>query len=286
MNAETKTCCLIGNPVGHSLSPLIHNTLAEKLNINMVYTAYRVEKEKLHDAVAGAAALGFHGMNVTVPHKCDIMKELDETDETAERIGAVNTVKRTERGYRGYNTDYTGLGRQLDEEGITIKNRSVIIIGAGGAAKAAAYMCGEKGASAIYILNRSRERAERLAGEINSYFGERASAMGLDEYKNIPVGKYPVIQTTSAGLYPNVSDTAICDDGFYEYVECGVDIIFNPEETMFMKKCRKAGAPAHNGLKMLLYQGVAAFELWNDLTVPDEIVRQVYGLLSEELKKR
>ena len=126
MNAKTALCCLIGNPVEHSISPLIHNTLADRMGINMVYTAFKVQSENVGAAVLGAKALGFQGMNVTVPHKCDVMAYLDEIDELAYKIGAVNTIVTTDKGYKGYNTDIIGLGRQLDEEGIVITDNEVI----------------------------------------------------------------------------------------------------------------------------------------------------------------
>ena len=284
MNATTKTCCLLGNPVGHSKSPFIHNTLAKMMGINMVYTAYKVEDGRLGDAIKGADALDFLGLNITVPYKCDVMEYLAEIDTLAEKIGAVNTLVRTDKGYKGYNTDIIGLGRQLEEENIIIKDKEVILIGAGGAAKAIAYLCGDMGAKGVYILNRNREKAEALAAEINSYFGKIAVPLGLEDYRNIPEGKYPVIQTTSVGLYPDIEKAAIMEDDFYKYVESGVDIIFNPEETLFMRKCAQAGARSFNGLKMLLYQGIAGFELWNNVKVPEDMVREVYELLQKEMK--
>ena len=127
MNAKTELCCLIGNPVGHSLSPMIHNTLAERMDINMAYTAFKVESDGLDDAIRGAYALGIRGLNVTVPHKCDVIRSLVDIDELAGHIGAVNTLVRVDGGYKGYNTDIIGLGRELDEENIIIKDNDVII---------------------------------------------------------------------------------------------------------------------------------------------------------------
>lgn len=286
MDAKTKLCCLIGNPVEHSLSPLIHNTLAERMGINMAYTAFRVEEDKVPEAIAGAKALGILGMNVTVPHKCRVIPELAEIDPLAAKIGAVNTIVTTHNGYKGYNTDIIGLGRQLREEGIEIKDREVIILGAGGASKAITFLCASEGAGRIWLLNRSIDKAEKLAKEVNSHFENVVTPLFIEDYKAIPIGKYPVIQTTSVGLYPNVSCAPIEDDDFYDLVEAGVDIIFNPETTSFMKKCMKKGAPAHNGIKMLLYQGIAAFELWNDVKVPDELAAEILSMLKKELENR
>ena len=283
MNSQTKLCCLIGNPVGHSISPLIHNTLAERMNINLAYTAFAVESGDVGAAVKGAKALGILGMNVTVPHKCEVIPYLDEIDELALHIGAVNTIVSTDKGYKGYNTDITGLGRQLREESISLKDRDVIILGAGGASKAVTYLCADEGASRIFLLNRNISNAEKLANEVNGFFPDRVVPMELTDYHKIPDGKYPVIQTTSVGLYPNTDKAPIEDEDFYEMVESGVDIIFNPYETKFMKLCRIHGAPAFNGLKMLLYQGIAAFELWNKVVVPKELSEEILNLMEKEM---
>lgn len=283
MDAKTELCCLIGRPVEHSLSPLIHNTLAQRMGINMAYTTFCVEDADVAEAVKGAYALGVRGMNVTVPHKRAVMECLTDIDPLAAKIGAVNTLVRAEGGFKGYNTDITGLDRELREAGIEIGGRSVIILGAGGASRAIAYLCADRGADRIWLLNRTAERAKELAGEVNSHFGDVVVPMSLKDYSEIPVGKYPVIQTTSAGLYPDTDGLPIEDDAFYELVSAGVDIIFNPPVTGFMKKCAEHNAPAYNGLKMLLYQGIAAFELWYGVTVERTLADEVLSLMEKAL---
>ena len=285
MDAKTRLCCLIGNPVGHSLSPMIHNTLAEELGINLCYTAFKVEKDRLHEAVAGADAFNILGMNVTVPHKCEIIKELSDIDPLAARIGAVNTLVRVDGGYKGYNTDAIGLYRELEEENIIIKDKEVIILGAGGASNAITYICADKGAAKIYLLNRTFDKAKKLADDVNSHFGDVVVPLAISDYRLIPEGKYPVIQTTSCGLYPNNDDAPIYDKEFYELVEAGVDIIFNPAKTMFMMLCKESGARAYNGLKMLLYQGIAAFELWNNIKVKKNLADKILGMMERKLKE-
>ncbi len=267
----------------HSLSPLIHNTLAQRMGINMAYTAFCVEDADVAEAVKGAYALGVRGMNVTVPHKRAVMECLTDIDPLAAKIGAVNTLVRAEGGFKGYNTDITGLDRELREAGIEIEGRSVIILGAGGASRAIAYLCADRGADRIWLLNRTAERAKELTGEVNSHFGDVVVPMSLKDYREIPGGKYPVIQTTSAGLYPDTDGLPIEDDAFYELVSAGVDIIFNPPVTGFMKKCAEHNAPAYNGLKMLLYQGIAAFELWYGVTVERTLADEVLSLMQKAL---
>lgn len=284
MDARTRLCCLIGNPVGHSLSPMIHNTLAKEMGINLVYTAFKVEDGRVGDAIKGADAFDVLGMNVTVPHKCRVIEELKSIDPLAEKIGAVNTLVRTDGGYKGYNTDIIGLWRELVEEEVEITGREIIILGAGGASKAITYLCASKGAYRIYLLNRSIEKAEMLADEVNSYFGDVVCPLTLDEYVKIPHDKkYPIIQTTSVGLHPDDDNAPVLDGEFYKLAEVGVDIIFNPSETKFMKLCKSAGARACNGLKMLLYQGIAAFELWNNVKVPEELADKILKMMEKEL---
>lgn len=286
MDAKTKLCCLIGNPVEHSISPLIHNTLAKEMGINMVYTAFRVDNDKVDDAIKGAAALGINGLNVTVPHKCTVIDSLAEIDPLARKIGAVNTLVKVENGFKGYNTDIIGLYRELVECDIDIEGKEVIILGAGGASKAITYLCADKGATKIWLLNRTIDNAVAIANEVNSYFGQVVQPLTLDKYTDIPKGKYPIIQTTSVGLYPNVDNAPVENDDFYELAAVGVDIIFNPACTKFMKKCLEHGAKAYNGLKMLLYQGVAAYELWNNTTVPKELTDKVLALMEKEMASR
>ena len=136
----TRVCGLIGNPVGHSISPVIHNTLADLCGIDMVYTTFKVEKGAVDTAVKGAHALDILGLNVTVPHKQEVIGALESVDPLAEAIGAVNTLVRTEHGYKGYNTDILGLERELEEEQVELKDSPVILLGAGGAARATVYI--------------------------------------------------------------------------------------------------------------------------------------------------
>jgi shikimate dehydrogenase len=283
INGTTRVCGLIGNPVGHSISPVIHNSLARLMDMNMVYTTFKVEKGDVVTAVNGAYALNILGLNVTVPHKQAVMESLVDIDPLAKAIGAVNTLVRTDKGYKGYNTDILGLERELIDEGVVLLGSRCVILGAGGAARAIAFLCAKSGAKEIYMLNRTKEKAYDIAKAVNDYFGKECiKPMLISEYDKLEADDYVVIQTTSVGLYPNV-DVVIDDEAFYKKVKVGVDIIYNPSETRFMKMCKNAGKPACNGLKMLLYQGVAAYELWNDVSVTKEQADKVYNKMKEEL---
>lgn len=278
INGHTRTCGLIGNPVEHTLSPVLHNTLAEQMGQELCYVPLKVEEGALEAAVKGAYALNFLGTNVTVPYKSDVIPYLKEIDPLAEKIGAVNTLVRVEGGFKGYNTDMPGLYRAMCSDGVYIKGEKVLILGAGGVARAVAVLLADKGAAEIVLLNRTVEKAQKIADEVNSFAGKRiARAMANEDYTELPAEEqYLVIQATSVGMHPNVSDVVIADEAFYERVHTGYDLIFNPSETRFMQLVKQAGGKAYNGAKMLLYQGVIAYEYWTGTTVSDEMAQIAY----------
>lgn len=287
IDGKTRLCGLIGNPVEHTMSPVIHNTLAEKCGHNLVYVPFLVEEERLGEAVKGAWALNVLGMNVTVPYKSAVMESLAEVDELAAHIGAVNTLVRTQGGYKGYNTDMTGLLRAMKSDGINIEGEEVIILGAGGVGRAVAFLCAANGADKVYLLNRNVEKSDSVAAEVNKALAtEHVEPMALSDYQKLLRGaenRYVVIQCTSVGLSPNVNDVVIADGDFYHYIRFGYDLIYSPRETQFMKYVTDNGGMAFNGLKMLLYQALDAFELWNGCKVSDENAQQIYQKLQEKL---
>ena len=283
IDGKTNVCGLIGSPVEHTLSPMIHNTLAGRLGHNLVYVPFPVEPGRVGEAVRGADALHLLGLNVTVPYKSDVIESLKEIDELARNIGAVNTLVRTEGGYKGYNTDMEGLYRAMSSEGIRIEGEQIVLLGAGGAARAVAYLCAVKGAERVYMLNRTFDKAQTVAEEVNRVVGREAILpMAMKDYIRLPEGKYLAIQGTSVGLAPHAEDVVIADDAFYEKIHTGFDLIYSPWETKFMRLVKEHGGHAYNGLKMLLYQGIIAYELWNDVQVSEEDAQTVYEKLKEQ----
>lgn len=278
INGYTRTCGLIGNPVEHTMSPVIHNTLAETTGENLTYVPFHVPTGYLGDAIKGAYALNLLGLNVTVPYKSDVMEYLVEIDPLAESIGAVNTLVRVENGYKGYNTDMPGLFRAMCDDGVKVEEEKVLILGAGGVARAVAMLLAQNNAEEIIILNRTLEKAEAIANEINELMGKSvARALLLSACKSLPEGeRYLAIQATNVGMYPNVEDAVITDEAFYQKIHTGYDLIFNPFDTKFMELVRKQGGEAYNGLKMLLYQGIIAYELWTGKSIDDELAGKVY----------
>ena len=283
IDGYTRTCGLIGNPVEHTLSPVIHNTLAELTDTKLCYVPLRVEAGQLETAVKGAYALNLLGTNVTVPYKSDVIPFLKEVDPLAEKIGAVNTLVRVEGGYKGYNTDMPGLYRAMCSDGVQIKGEKVLVLGAGGVARAVAVLLAEREAGEIILLNRTLEKAQRIAEEVNGMVGrELVRAMEYADYGKLPQGEtYLAIQATSVGMFPHNKDVVIEDAAFYKKIHTGYDLIFNPKKTRFMELVEEAGGRAFNGAKMLLYQGVIAYELWTDTAVSDELADKVYAAMEE-----
>ena len=284
IDGKTVVCGLIGDPVEHTLSPVIHNTLAQETGRNLVYVPFSVKAEQVEDAVRGAWALSIRGLNVTVPHKSAVIPYLSSVEREAALIGAVNTLVPEEGGYRGYNTDLTGLGRALASDGINLSGEQVILLGAGGAARAAAFLCALRGAREVWILNRTLSRAQELADEVNRA-AERACVkpLALSDWRQIPEGRYLAIQGTKVGLAPDVDRAPIEEEGFYRLIHTGCDLVYRPARTKFMRLVEEAGGRAYNGLKMLLYQGIEAYELWTGVSVTESQAEICYARMKKEL---
>ena len=252
---------LIGNPVRHTMSPMIHNTLSEELGQDLRYLPFPVE-EDVTAAVRGAYHLGIRGLNVTVPHKTAVMEALAEVDDSARIIGAVNTLVRIEGGYKGYNTDMPGLGRALKLRGISLSGQQVIVLGAGGASRAVCTLALSEGADSVWLLNRTLEKAAALAEELNQHFqGNRLTALAAEDYKKVPRMPSILIQCTSLGLHEG-DGLLVEDDDFFHMATYGYDLIYNP---------------------MLLYQGIIAYELWTGVSVSKELANRVYTRLRRHL---
>lgn len=294
VTGNAMVCGVIGNPVGHSLSPLMHNEIAKALGLDYIYVPCPVEHGTLGEAIRGAYALGFAGLNVTVPYKQEVIPFLAETDVSVRCIGACNTLVRlpdnaaANKGYKGYNTDAEGLFRAMRGQGMEIRGRDCLLIGAGGAARAAAYLLVREGAASVTVLNRTPDKAEALAEDMRRMAadgGEIAvAALPLVRWRELPGNSYLAIQTTSVGMHPHTDAAPVEDMDFYRKIAQAVDIIYTPSETRFMKHVKAAGGQAAGGLDMLICQGVAALELWNPgLHVPDEVIGHVREIMEERL---
>lgn len=269
---------LIGNPVKHSISPLLHNTLNRELNVDAVYVPFNVEGNQLADAVRGLKALNVSGFNVTIPYKKEVIKHLDEVSQEALFMGAVNTVKNIDGRFYGYNTDAEGFMRSFREEnGCSVKDKAVAVIGAGGTARAICIKLALEGAKKIYILNRNLPRAAQLADIIESNIRKCAEPLLHDadnEGRVIP-GVDVIINTTPAGMYPETGIMPIKNESNLKEGQIIYDVIYNPSKTLLLKKAEERGCKAVNGIGMLFYQGILAYEIWTGIKLEQDLLRSI-----------
>jgi len=274
ITGKTGVCGVIGDPVGHTVSPAMHNAAFSALGLNFVYMPFRVPKKDLADAVQGMRALNIRGLNVTIPHKVEVMALLDEIEPSARAIGAVNVIVNDKGLLKGCNTDAPGFMRALKERGIKVKGRTVVILGAGGASRAICFALASGGAGLI-ILNRTPGRASQYAADITKATGQTVEAMPLNP-QNLAVAMEKgriLVNTTSVGMSPEASETLVKSD-IIKPQHTVVDIVYNPVKTRLLKDAEKAGAGTINGLDMLVWQGALAFEKWTGHRAPVEIMRK------------
>ncbi len=262
ITGSTKIYGVIGDPIKHTLSPMIHNRLYEILERHSVYVPFSVSRQNLGEAIRGAYALGIKGLNITMPHKRDLFDYISSKDETAMIIDAVNTLVYTKDGYKGYNTDAYGLLTALNEEHIVCDDKNVAIIGSGGAAYAA-YAAVSK-AKSIHIFNRSIENAKALVDHMKRYYQIPTFIYSMDEKPDIIFDI--VIQTTGVGMGDMIGQMPQCAPYTLEGARVAVDLIYSPKETAFLNYAKNKGIKCMNGFGMLYYQAVRAFELMHDIS--------------------
>ncbi|RYM05285.1 shikimate dehydrogenase [Sporolactobacillus sp. THM7-7] len=277
---------VIGDPIEHTLSPAMHEFWFQKASLASRYLAFRVDKKDLAEAVRGMKALGVGGFNVTVPHKTAIIPFLDEVSEDARLIGAVNTVVHAEGRLIGYNTDGAGFLKSLKAHFPASVGRKpyVLIIGAGGAAKAVALTLAKYAASHVDIANRTLARAEQLSVSCQSFCPSQVMSLAESVGR---MGQYDlVINATSIGLYPDVHASPLQISRTKESA-LFADLIYRPEHTAFLRQAEKKGNRTLNGLPMLVYQGALAFEKWTG-RLPDipEMEKYLQSLLRQKRRNR
>ena len=270
VSGKTKIVGIFGNPIEHTLSPFMHNSAFKTLGLDICYIAFRVLPEGLPHAVKAISELNLLGVNITVPHKENVIPLLDEVDKEAAFIGAVNTVVNSDGKLKGYNTDGRGFMNSLSENRISTEGKIILVIGAGGASRAISYYLSEK-ASKLFLYDTNTQKAEKLTSDLQKI---RSNVFLTD---NIGVIDKPhiLINATPLGLKPGdplplnpdfiTSDTTVCD------------LVY--KNTRFLQEAANKGAKTLDGSGMLLWQGVLAFELWTGIKPPVDIMRQ--ALLSK-----
>lgn len=263
---------LLGNPVGHSVSPAMHEAAYEALDLDARYVTFEPEPPDLGTAIEGAEALGIEGLNVTIPFK-QAVREFVEPDDLAARIGAVNTIDFSGGRPRGFNTDAEGARRALARHDVSLAGRTVVVVGAGGAGRAIAFMAADEGAS-VHVANRTAETAVELADAVGG------SGHGLDALPSIVPEADVLVNATSVGMDEDASPVPAST----LHPELTVmDAVYSPLETRLLRDAASAGAVTVDGAWMLLYQGVAAFERWTDRSAPvDAMNRAVRAALTDD----
>jgi len=274
VNGETEIFGIVGNPVHHSLSPAMHNASFRALGMNCIYIPLLTTD--VHHGVEGLKALGFKGVSVTIPHKQDVIPFVNIMDPVAEKIGAVNTLlikdciveegppPNAEKTVYGYNTDWIGANRALAEK-IDLKGSRVLVVGAGGSARAIGFGLLEAGAEVI-ITNRTVSKGDSLAGMLDCSF------VGLDELDQVEADV--LVNATSVGMVPDIDKTPVSPELLKKF-SVVMDIVYAPFQTRLLREAEEAGCKVVDGLSMLLFQGAAQFELWTEREAPVDVMREV-----------
>lgn len=283
ISAHTKILCIIGHPISHSMSPLMHNIALNDLNLDYVYVAFDVTPKNLQYALNGIRALNIRGMNVTIPHKEKVMSYLDSIDPMAQKIGAVNTIKIEDGRIYGKNTDAEGFIRAIEDASIDISEKDVLLLGSGGAAKAVSYALIQK-INKLTILNRTKHKATELANKLKKesevlIFAKKLEKTTInDEIQKVDL----IINATPVGMHPSQQESILSSNMLNKDLIV-FDLIYNPLETKLIKDARKVGCKTINGLDMLISQGALAFEWWTDKKPNTNLMkRKVIEFLSEK----
>jgi shikimate dehydrogenase len=286
VTGKTQMLALLGNPIAHTLSPFIHNTISKALGKELIYIPLKVPPTQLEFFLEAFKRMDVLGFNVTVPYKQEIMKFTDENSEESLVMGAVNTVKIVEGKLYGYNTDGEGFLKAFQEEMQEgFENKRVVILGAGGTARSIAFKLGTQKIKNLSILNRTFSKGESLSRLINSRFSNLSMAYTLDHGEIFELLKESdvIINTTDVGLYPDTDAMPISNLEFISSKHLVYDVIYNPKPTKFLKEAQKRGASIANGLGMLIHQGVLSYKIWTGDPVTKELTKKLHEKMWEIL---
>lgn len=264
---------LLGFPIEHTLSTVMHNSAYQFMGLSFTYAAHSVTPERLQQAVEGIRALGYRGVNITTPHKVSVIKFLDDIDDEAAEIGAVNTILCENDQLIGYNTDGIGYIRSFEEElQIDLAGQRILLLGAGGAARAVAVSLARKGVERIHIFDQKEASAQELARLLSSRIESQTISMETLQKKGLAETDI-LINATPVGLWPHVENLPL--SAHYLHSELIVsDLIYNPVETALQIEARKVGAKLHHGIGMLVHQGALSFQLWTRQQAPVDVMKK------------
>jgi shikimate dehydrogenase len=274
VSGKTRVCGVIGDPIEHTLSPIMHNAAFNALKLDYTFLAFKVKPAELENAVNGMRALNIRGLNVTMPHKSTVMNFLDRTDLSAQIVNSVNTVLNKEGKLFGFNTDGVGALKALRENGVELKGRKVLLLGAGGAARAIAYAMAKE-SDELAVLNRTLKQAQAFAKLLEKTANKKIGAGSLSpkEIQQNLQDSDILINATSIGMKPKPEESLVAPKLLRPDLAV-MDIVYNPIETKLAKDAKAAGAKVVSGVEMLIYQGAASFEIWTGKSAPVEVMRQ------------
>jgi len=274
ISGKTKVYGVIGDPIDHSLSPVMQNAAFEVSKLDCVFLAFKVKPEEVREAVAGMRALRIQGLNVTMPHKNAVISFLDEVDQTAKLLNAVNTIKNIDGKLYGQNTDGVGALNALRENGADPKGKKITLLGAGGAARAIAFALAKE-ADELSVVNRTLQSAADLANILYQKFNSKVFAYSLSPLtiKGTVANADLLINASSVGMKPNSNQTPVPRRWLKKDLIV-MDTVYNPVETKLAKDAKAAGAKVVSGVEMLIYQGAASFEFWTGSKAPVEVMRK------------
>jgi shikimate dehydrogenase len=274
ISGKTKVCGVIGDPIGHTLSPTIHNAAFNHLGLDFVFLAFCVKAADLENAIRGMRGLGIHGLNVTMPHKSTVTAYLDTMDPAAKFLGSANTIMNKDDKLSGFNTDGVGALKALRENGTELSKKKVLLLGAGGAAKAIAFSLAKE-VGELVVLNRATEKAKELAERLTRTLSKKVVGCSLspDAVAENLQDSDVLINATSVGMNPEANQS-IVPQRFLRSDLTVMDIVYNPVETKLAKDAKAAGARVVSGVEMLIYQGAASFEIWTGRAAPIEVMRK------------
>ena len=283
ISGHTRLTALLGSPVAHSISPLMHNEAFRLLGLDYVYLCFDVDEQGLPAAVEGLKTCGIRGFNLTMPNKNRIVELLDELSPSAQLIGAVNTVVNENGRLIGYNTDGIGFMQSSRDAGHDFTGKTITIMGAGGAATAICAQAALDGVAAIHIFARKTsrfwERTQKLTDKINSTLPCRAFLHENEDHaalrQSIETSSL-LLNATSVGMEPHTDASILTDTSLYRPGLVVADVIYAPKETRFLREARQAGCDTFNGMYMLLYQGAEAFRLWTGREMPIKEIKAAY----------
>ena len=276
--SHTTLLGVIGDPIRHSKSPIMMNRAFRESGINGVYTAFHITDQTLPAFIAGVRAMNIRGVNVTIPHKLQVMELLDHIDAGAAAIGAVNTIVNDNGVLTGYNTDGIGYVRSLKEEAVpSLAGKRIVVIGAGGASRGIIYALLQEKPAKITVVNRSVHKAEQLAASLGVFAAGGVTTLDAkpsDLLQELCSEAELIINTTSVGMFPNVEDSPV-DASWLQPEAVASDLIYNPLQTRFLQEAKERGCITHGGLGMFINQGAFAFEYWTGKPAPVAAMREI-----------